>query len=247
VRCERLGDLGPLGRRRRPTDPEPPGRDRNGPWNGSTNWGDSVLELAPDASRLLQNYTPTNVDELERGDVDLGSTSPAVVPRAGRSSLVVQGGKDGQLRVLYTARLNGQGGASARKGGELQTLPTPGGSGLFSAPAVWRARGTTWLLVADDGGTGAYRLQGDRLTRVWQNATPGTSPVVAGDLVYVYDMRQGGLNVYRPGSSKPVATLECGDGHWNSPIVADGRIALPEGDANSHRSDGVLDVWRLPR
>src|SRR5205085_7659841 len=30
----------------------------NGPFNGFTNWGDSVLELAPDASRLLQNWTP---------------------------------------------------------------------------------------------------------------------------------------------------------------------------------------------
>ena len=38
--------------------------------------------------------------------------------------------------------------------------------------------------------------------------------------------------------------LPCGAGHWNSPIVADGRIALPEGNANSHRTDGILDIWR---
>ena len=37
-----------------------------------------------------------------------------------------------------------------------------------------------------------------------------------------------------------------GSGHWNSPIVADGRIALPEGDANQHRTNGVLDIWSLP-
>jgi outer membrane protein assembly factor BamB len=219
----------------------------NGPWNGTTNWGDSVLELSPDASRLLQNFTPMNVDELERGDVDLGSASPAVIPRPGRSSLVVQGGKDAQLKLLDAARLNGQGGASTRKDGELQTLATPGGAALFSAPTVWTAAGRTWLFVADSGGTAAYLLENDRLRQVWQNGTAGTSPVVVGGLVYVYDMNAGGLAVYRPGGAKPVATLQCGAGHWNSPIVADGRIALPEGNANDHRGDGVLDIWRLPR
>src|SRR5437764_146802 len=63
----------------------------NGPWNGRTDWGDSALMLSPDAGRLLQNWTPTNVDELERGDVDLGSTSPAILPG---TRLAVQGGKD---------------------------------------------------------------------------------------------------------------------------------------------------------
>jgi len=40
--------------------------------------------------------------------------------------------------------------------------------------------------------------------------------------------------------------LESGGGHWNSLIVVDGRIALPEGDANQHRTSGVLNIWRLP-
>src|SRR5207253_2673005 len=75
----------------------------NGPWNGRTDWGDSVLELSPDAGRLLQAYTPTNEGELEASDLDLGSSSPAVLtPR-----LVVQTGKDGRLRLLDLARLNG--------------------------------------------------------------------------------------------------------------------------------------------
>jgi hypothetical protein len=43
-----------------------------------------------------------------------------------------------------------------------------------------------------------------------------------------------------------VTTLASGGGHWNSPIVVDGRVALPEGDANRHETTGVLDIWRLP-
>ncbi len=34
-------------------------------------------------------------------------------------------------------------------------------------------------------------------------------------------------------------------GHWNSPIVVDGRIALPEGNSNDHSTSGILDIWRL--
>jgi hypothetical protein len=42
-----------------------------------------------------------------------------------------------------------------------------------------------------------------------------------------------------------VTQLRAGVGHWNSPIVTDGRIALPEGDANDHVLSGVLNIYRL--
>jgi hypothetical protein len=78
-----------------------------------------------------------------------------------------------------------------------------------------------------------------------RNGTGGTSPVVAGGLLWVYDPG-GGLNVYAPAIGRLLATLPCGGGHWNSPIVVDGRIALAEGNANDHSTSGVLDIWRLP-
>src|SRR5207253_6375248 len=109
----------------------------NAPWNGSTNWGDSMLVLSPDASRLLKHWTPANQDELNRSDLDLGSTAPALLS----GGYVVQGGKDGKLRLLSPARLSG---ANAQTGGELQTVSTPGGTALFSAPAVWQGK---WAFV----------------------------------------------------------------------------------------------------
>lgn len=51
---------------------------------------------------------------------------------------------------------------------------------------------------------------------------------------------------YRPVSGRLLVRLPGGPGQWNSPIVTDGRIALPEGDANQHRISGVLDIYRLP-
>ena len=217
----------------------------NGSFNGRTLWGDSVLELSPDAGRLLQSYTPANASYLEGSDLDLGSSAPAVLT----SHLVLQGSKDGKLRLLDLRRLNGRDRSPGRKGGELQTLSAPRGREMLTAPAVWRSGGKTWAFVATYSGTGGYQLvpgPKPRLRVVWQNHIGGSSPVIAGGLLYVYGPLAGGLRVYRPATGKLVATLPAGTGHWNSPIVADGRVALPEGSANSHHVDSVLDIYRLP-
>jgi hypothetical protein len=212
----------------------------DGKFDGRRHWGDSVLMLTPNAGRLLQNWTPVDAARLEEGDVDLGSTAPALIS----SARAVQSGKDGQLRLLNLARLNGTSRAGARRGGELQSVSL--GDGLFSAPAVWRSGGRTWVFVATGDSTRALVLSGGRLQQVWRKAAAGTSPVVAGGLVYVYDPGGGGLHVRRPTDGADVATLAAGSGHWSSPIVTDGRIALPEGDANEHRTSGVLNIYRVP-
>ena len=206
----------------------------NGPFNGRTDWGDSVVVLSPDAARMLRHWTPPNEQQLNRSDADLGSTSPALLD----GGYAVQGGKDGKLRLLQLHALPG---VNARTGGELQTLPTPGGSGLFSEPTVWKG---SWVFVSDDGGTTALQLRGGRLHAVWSNGNGGTSPVLAGNLLYVAG--SGSVHVYVPASGREVANLSSGAVHWQSPIVADGRVALPEGNANDHATTGVLDLYRLP-
>ncbi len=155
----------------------------NAPFNGRTNWGDSVLELSPDASRLLQNFTPTDQAKLNGNDADLGSTSPALLPNPGGPPLAVQGGKDGKLKLLDLRHLNGVGGAGARLGGRLQAIAEPGGGQMFTAPAVWVSGGRTYMFVADDQGTTAYVLRAGsspRLEVLWRRGSAGTSPVLAG-------------------------------------------------------------------
>jgi hypothetical protein len=99
------------------------------------------------------------------------------------------------------------------------------------------------MFAADNGGTAAWTLSRSTLHQVWRNTTGGTSPIVAGGLLWVY-APNGGLYVYVPATGKLVTTLQAGPGHWNSPIVVDGRVALPEGNANDHLTSGVLDIWR---
>jgi outer membrane protein assembly factor BamB len=210
----------------------------DGRFDGKRYWGDSVLMLSHDAGRLVLSWTPKNYAALDSGDVDLGSTAPALLS----STLAVQSGKDGKLRLL---RLRSLGGGIGRLGGELQTISAPGGNGVFSTIAVWRAKGAVRLFVATSSGTWAYVLRSGRLRVAWRRGEAGTSPVLAGGLLYVYNP-DGGLNVLRPTTGALVARLPAGGGHWNSPIVTDGRIGLPEGDANDHRTSGVLDIFRLP-
>jgi outer membrane protein assembly factor BamB len=204
----------------------------NARFDGRRYWGDSVLMLSPNAARLLHNWTPRNQAELNNGDVDLGSTAPAILgPR-----LAAQSGKDGLIRLL---RLPGLGGRLGRTGGELQTIAAPGTSGVFSTIAVGRSR----LFVGNDAGVACYVLRGGRLQVAWRRNEAGTSPVLAGGLLYVYDPN-GGLNVLQPDTGEQVTRLPAGSGHWESPIVTDGRIALPQGDANSHSTSGILNIYR---
>lgn len=211
----------------------------NGPYNGKTDWGDALIELNAEATRMLGNFTPSNNFELDARDLDLGSTSPVLLG----AGLLAQGGKDGLIRLL---RIDAIAGTTAHEDHELQSVPTPSGAKLFTAPAVWRHDGGTWMFAADSGALAAWTLKGDKLVSMWQSGHGGTSPVIAGDLLYVYDPK-GGLRVYEPTKGTQLANLESGSGHWNSPIVADGRIALPEGSANEHAASGVLDIWSLPK
>jgi hypothetical protein len=156
--------------------------------------------------------------------------------------VLAQGGKDGQIRLLSRA---GIAGASPHKSHELQTVPTPSGTDLFTQPAVWEHDGETWMFAADNVGTAAWALENGKLQEKWKNSTGGTSPFEAGGLLFVY-APGGGLHVYDAASGKQIAMLPCGSGHWNSPIVLQGAIILPEGNANDHAVGGVLDIWSLP-
>ena len=223
----------------------------NGPFNGSTDWGDSVLELAPDASRLLQNWTPTDQAQLNASDGDIGSSAPALLPELGGYRLAVQGAKDRQLHLLNLGRLDGtQGGAGSRLGGEVENISSPGGDEVYTSPAVWSHGGRPYVFVADDSGTAAYtvRFAGGRpwLVAVWQNGNGGTSPVLAGGLLYVYDEQGGSLDVYAPASGRLLRSLPAAHGHWNSPIAVGGRIVLPVGNYMDHASSGEILIYHLP-
>jgi len=222
-------------------DPDPAMQGRiyvatgNGEFNanaGGHDYGDSVLSLTADGSRLLGSYTPSNYAALQQNDVDLGSTSPALLPRAPRSRtplMLVQGGKDQILRLLDRATLPGV-------GGELQMVRLP--AELFATPAVWRdPANRTWIYLAFSNLVEAYRVQTDtggrtRLIGVWRSqpgstSGEGTSPVVSNGILFVaFDRAIVALDALSGrtlwSSALRSAGRSIGSVHWESPIVVNG-------------------------
>ena len=206
----------------------------NAPYDGKTAWGDSVLELSPDAGELVGE-----LDAAEPGGAQLRRRRPRL-DRTGararrRRTALRHPGREGRTPAAHRHRPDG-GGADAAH---------PRRAVDVHAPAVLGRS----VFIATAAGTAAYRLTGSgtpRLLTTWSNDTAGTSPVIAGGLVYVYDPTGGGINVYRPGSPDPVATLSAEAGHWQSPIAIDGCVLVGEGDANEHATSGTLSLSCLP-
>lgn len=200
--------------------------------SGGHDYGDSVLAVSSDGTQLLGYYTPGNYSELDRGDVDLGSTAPALLPPQPNSRtplMLVQGGKDGILRLLDRRHLGGV-------GGELQRIDA--GSPIFTTPAVWRdGRGSTWIYLGMPDGVQAYRLKTGsdgrtRIVRAWTahagEAREGSSPAVAdGVLLLAMDSALYALDA-RTGRIMSSATI--GGIHWESPVVSGDSVYCSDED-----------------
>lgn len=216
----------------------------NGVWDGRTAWSNSVIVLSPDGRRRIGSWTPANWRVLATNDLDIGSTAPALLS----SSVAVQGGKDGKLRLLDLSVIERK--RPTVLGRELQIVQGPGGA-LFSAPAVWGSAGKTWMFVTTSSRVAGYTYVRGKLVLQWsrpvQGPTQGTSPVVAGGLLYMNNVANQTLDVYRPTTGELIVSLPVGIGHWSTPIVTDGRVALGEGDANAQLTTGVLNIYSLPR
>jgi outer membrane protein assembly factor BamB len=61
-------------------------------------------------------------------------------------------------------------------------------------------------------------------------------------VLWIYDLG-GRLIAYRPANGRVIRRFPVPAGHWNSPIVAGGRVYLPTGNANDHATDGSLSIF----
>ena len=215
----------------------------NGPWNGHTNWGDSVLKLNPSGARLIDAFTPTDQQALADADQDLGSTGPALLPtihQVKRSyHLLVQGGKGPAcgschgvaIRLLDRDNLSGRHGPG-NLGGDLADTQSPGGCEVLTAPLVWtQGGGTIWVFYANDCGTAGYRLVSPspgtfRLQRGWSVGTGGTTPRMDGGVLYI--AHSGAVVGYDPTSGKVVWSASIGDVHWEYPLIAGHRLYIAD-------------------
>ncbi len=73
----------------------------NGSWNGTTQFSESFLKLSP-SLQILDWFTPTNHEQLDKSDTDLDSSGATLIPK---TNLVLGGGKEGVLYLLNTQKL----------------------------------------------------------------------------------------------------------------------------------------------
>jgi hypothetical protein len=137
--------------------------DPSGTTYGINNVEESVVKVSPDLSEVVDSFTPSNVEDLDEGDLDFGSGGVMVLPDQPGATphLAVAAGKVGSMFFMNEDNL---GGFSADGNNVLGTYAIGGcfcGASYFVDPTDGRAR------VVSSGGQSIM---------VWRLAT---SPSVA--------------------------------------------------------------------
>jgi hypothetical protein len=148
----------------------------NGPWDGKTAYGDSILKFSP-TLKLEDYFTPNNYAYLNCNDVDLASGGILMIPG---TSNIVGGGKGGKLYLVNTANLGKE---QANDAGAVQTiffqsdLSAPYSASCTDASGTHTSQSNSYEIF----GTSAY-YNGS----IYLGVTPTTTTAPAGIREFVY-------------------------------------------------------------
>ncbi len=216
---------------------------------GGHEWADSVFSLNPDGTGLngkpLDSYTPVNYVYLNQQDLDIGSTSPAILSVPITSTyqhVAAMSGKDGQLRLLNLDALSGPGGPG-QLGNEIQIQSLSFGGAVLPTPATWvnPTDNTSWLFITGYNGVAGYQMvftgtvPGLRMR--WSHGPGGSSPLVANGVLYYAS--NNSLHALNPTTGSPVWSGAIGGIHWESPIVVNGVAYITD-------ENGMITAFTLP-
>ncbi len=104
----------------------------NGDYDGSSNFGESLLKISATDLSVLDWYTPENYADLTENDWDFGSTGAILVPN---TNLVLAGGKSGYLCLMQQDSLGGLQISGAHTAQEVQVNQ----NGIFNM-ALWASQ-----------------------------------------------------------------------------------------------------------
>jgi hypothetical protein len=120
----------------------------NGTWNGTTDYGDSIVKLGPPSGGsfpVLDYFTPYNQSSLGGGDGDLGSGGLALLPTLpSGQQLLTQMGKDGMMFLIDRNNMGKYcvNAVPACRGSDtniVQEIPIAT-AGVWGTPAYWNGR-----------------------------------------------------------------------------------------------------------
>jgi len=186
----------------------------NGASDSAFDHGDAVIKLS--ASLSEEGYfAPTNWEQLNQDDGDLGSVGPAIV---GPNTLF-QIGKGGVGYLLNAGELGGIGGQTF----SANVCESSFGGTAYSSP---------YLFVPCTNGLVELKIAGGNFTTVWQtrgfNAGP---PIVTGGVVWTVDTTSATLLGYNVSSGNQLYSFPLGSvEHFTSPAAGGDRVFVAAAD-----------------
>ncbi len=157
----------------------------NGEFDGTSEFGDSVMKLSGKDLTLLDWYTPDNFQELLDTDSDLGSAGMILVPGEDR---LVTAGKAGDLIMVNSTSLGHLGPMNSATAQSFRAT----GSGIYNF-ALWNHAGGPILYVQEPwGDLLAFRINDGRLDEtVTSRSAHTTDTLFAGVAVSADDTTEG--------------------------------------------------------
>jgi hypothetical protein len=197
----------------------------NGPWDGTRNFGDSVLKLTVSRSGLAiaDYFTPANESALDQADWDLSGSGFTLLPG---TNLLLGGGKEGVLYLLDSTRLGHQHAGDTQI---PQKLPVQGGH-VMGGAVFWKSSSEGSLVYnwSEDDVLKAYRLSGGKLT---------TTPVMKGTALSP-GHPGGSLTISANGSAAGTGIL------WASiPTNRDALHGLVPGMLRAFDAETLDEIW----
>ena len=124
------------------------GHSTNPPYNGTTEFGESIINFSLANGKLTPTdaFTAFNFQTLNNGDLDLGSGGVLMVPdqQGTHPHVLVQTGKEGRIVVLDRDNLGGYAPATGTSNtNALQDIPDAN-KGLWNTPAYWNGNVYIW-------------------------------------------------------------------------------------------------------
>ncbi|HEY7595385.1 MAG TPA: hypothetical protein VH969_19700, partial [Actinophytocola sp.] len=197
----------------------------NGDWDGTRNFGDSLMKFRANLSglTLVDYFTPGNEAKLSIDDDDLSGSGFTLLPG---TNLLLGGGKEGVLYLLDSDRL---GGKVLNDTQIAQRLPMLGGH-VMGGPVLWTSPASGPLVYnwSEDDVLKAYRLSNGRLI---------TPPFAQGEAVSP-GHPGGSLAVSANGSTAGTGIV------WASmPTSQDGMHGLVAGMLRAYNAETLQQLW----
>ena len=204
----------------------------NGDWNGTRNFGDSILKFSSaSAMSLLDWFTPDNWSSIGGADLDYGSSGPMLIPG---TDLVTAGGKFGTFYVMHTGSLGHE---QSGNGQIVQSLPNNGGE-IKAGPIYWNRTGGVgpWLYVWSNG----TNTGGDVIKAYHFNGTTFDPSTVSQGLIISPTGASGGVLTLSANGSTPGSGIV-----WSSmPLQDSGDHGIHQGILRALNADDLTkELW----